>query len=76
MALVKSADVWLLYEDDSVEPVPDSTVQQTFGAASDYTVGFQPHVPSSGLCQMCLRVIPCMAGHGRLLQLPPTAQLA
>jgi hypothetical protein len=42
VALVKSADVWLLYEDDSVEPVPDSTVQQTFGAASDYTVGFCP----------------------------------
>ena len=47
MALVKSADVWLLYEDDSVEPVPDSTVQQTFGAASDYTVGCRP---------MCCRV--------------------
>jgi hypothetical protein len=42
VALVKSADVWLLYEDDSVEPVPDSTVQQTFGAASDYTVGSSP----------------------------------
>lgn len=38
MALVKSADVWLLYEDDAVEPVAESTVQQTFGAASDFLV--------------------------------------
>ncbi len=38
VALVKSADVWLLYEDDAVEPVAESTVQQTFGAASDFLV--------------------------------------
>ncbi len=38
VALIKSAGVWLLYEDDAVEPVSESTVQQTFGAASDFLV--------------------------------------
>lgn len=38
VALVKSGGVWLLYEDDSVEPVSEATVAAVYGNPSELSV--------------------------------------
>lgn len=35
VSLVKSANTWLYFDDDQVEPIQEHMVQSTFGASSD-----------------------------------------
>lgn len=36
VALVKSHDNWLFFDDETVEPVSESAVQSTFGSTQEY----------------------------------------
>ena len=36
MALVKSHNTWLFFEDDNVEPITEAMVQSTFGSTQEY----------------------------------------
>ena len=48
MSLVKSFGNWLFYDDENVEPVAESMVQNTFGSTSEMNSnmdhGYIPHV--------------------------------
>lgn len=36
VALVKSHDNWLFFDDEAVEPIPESVVRTTFGSTQEY----------------------------------------
>ncbi len=37
VALVKSHDHWLFFDDETVEPIPESVVRTTFGSTQEYS---------------------------------------
>ena len=37
VALVKSHDNWLFFDDETVEPIPESVVRTTFGSTQEYS---------------------------------------
>lgn len=37
VALVKSHDNWLFFDDEAVEPIPESVVRTTFGSTQEYS---------------------------------------
>ena len=37
VALVKSHDNWLFFDDEQVEPIPESVVRTTFGSTQEYS---------------------------------------
>ena len=37
VALVKSHDNWLFFDDEAVEPIPQSVVRTTFGSTQEYS---------------------------------------
>lgn len=37
VALVKSHDHWLFFDDETVEPIPESVVKTTFGSTQEYS---------------------------------------
>lgn len=37
VALVKSHDNWLFFDDENVEPVAESAIQSTFGSTQEYS---------------------------------------
>ena len=37
MALVKSHDHWLFFDDETVEPISEATVRTTFGSTQEYS---------------------------------------
>jgi ubiquitin C-terminal hydrolase len=37
VALVKSHDHWLFFDDETVEPIPETVVRTTFGSTQEYS---------------------------------------
>ena len=56
VALVKSGGVWLLYEDDSVEPVSEDFVAAVYGNPSELSVPRGPSLEFRLTCtvDLCL----------------------